>query len=91
MSYTVKRRFGGLRITIDNAQSLQHPLLKFFVTQKIKYDKTQFKELIKVNKVNIESSGNEIQLTLKTRKWELFDVQEIKKCLDYALTNITSD
>ena len=91
MSYTIKKRFKGLRITIDNAQSFQYPLFKFFVTQKLKNEKTQFKELIKVNKVDIESSGNEIQLTLKTREWELFDVQEIKKCLDYALTNITSD
>lgn len=91
MNYTVKRRLSELRITIDDANFLEHSLLKFFVRHKIRDDKIQLKELRKVNKVSIESSGKNISIKLKPKEWEFLNVQEIKKCIDYALANITSD
>jgi hypothetical protein len=89
MKQRIKTNKDGLEIKITEVNSNHDELLKNFqACQKGSCD-CPSDEYVKLEKLDIQSSENEMVLNLKAKKNKTFDKFEVEKCVDYVVKKIS--
>lgn len=83
MKKDIKTKHDGLVIKISDVESKHDELLKNFQACQEGSCDCPSDEYVKLEKLDISSSDNEMVLNLKAKKDQKFDRDEVEKCVDY--------
>jgi hypothetical protein len=89
MKKNIKTNKDGLEIKIFDVDSKQDELLKNFQACQEGSCDCPSDEYVKLEKLDIKSSDNEIVLNLKAKKNQKFDKSEVEKCVDYVVNKVS--
>ena len=79
----------GLEIKISDIDSKHEELLKNFQACQEGACDCPSDEYVKLEKLDIESTENEMTLNLKAKKDQTFDKDEVEKCVDYVVNKVS--
>lgn len=84
MKYKVDEKKGGIDITVADVGNAKQELLEAFRECQEGRCSCPTAEYKKLQSLEIEQSGDGIQLRLKSKTGEAIDKSEIEKCMDYT-------
>ena len=91
MKKRIKTNKDGLEIKITEVNSNHDELLKNFQACQEGSCDCPSDEYVKLDKLDIQSSKNEMVLNLKAKKNQKFDKNEVEKCVDYVVKKVTEE
>jgi len=89
MKQRIKTNKDGLEIQITEVNSNHEELLKNFQACQEGSCDCPSDEYVKLEKLDIQSSENEMVLNLKAKKDHTFDKNEVEKCVDYVVNKVS--
>lgn len=89
MNKEIKTNRDGLQIKLSDVDSKQDELLKNFQACQEGSCDCPSDEYVKLEKLDIQSSENEMTLNLKVKKDQKFDKDEVEKCVDYVVAKVS--
>ena len=89
MKKHIKTNIDGLEIKITEVNSNHDELLKNFQACREGSCDCPSDEYVKLDKLEIQSSENEMVLNLKAKKNQIFDENEVEKCVDYVVKKVS--
>jgi hypothetical protein len=89
MKKEIKTKQDGLVIKISDVDSKQDELLKNFQACQEGSCDCPSDEYVKLEKLDIKTSENEMVLNLKAKKDQKFDKDEVEKCVDYVVNKVS--
>ena len=89
MKKEIKTKQDGLVIKISDVDSKQDELLKNFQACQEGSCDCPSDEYVKLEKLDIKTSENEMVLNLKAKKDQKFDKDEVEKCVDYVVKKVS--
>lgn len=89
MKQRIKTNKDGLEIKISDVDSNHDELLKNFQACQEGSCDCPSDEYVKLDKLDIKSSKNEMVLNLKAKADQTFDKIEVEKCVDYVVKKVS--
>ena len=89
MKKSIKAGKNGLEIKISEINSKHEELLQNFKACQEGTCDCPSEEYVKLEKLDIKSTENEMTLNLKAKKDQTFDKDEVEKCVDYVVKKVS--
>lgn len=89
MKYKVDEKTGGIDITVAEVGGDKQKLLEAFRECQEGRCSCPTTEYTKLQSLEVEQSGDGIQLRLKSKPGAAIDKSEIEKCMDYTAGRVT--
>ena len=89
MKQRIKTKKDGLEIKITDVDSNHDELLKNFQACQEGSCDCPSDEYVKLEKLDIQSSDDEMVLNLTAKKDQKFDKVEVEKCVDYVVKKVS--